>query len=109
MTSGDLVLRRLVHRGRLGASRVFLALRWMTLEKVLRVSVVRRWLYLTAKALRVGPARHCLILSLQWVVVTFSGDVKPPRLRYLLENYPLGYLQFFLIVLDILCRSFLWT
>jgi hypothetical protein len=73
MTNGDLVLRRLVHRGRLGASRVFLALRWMTLEKVLRVSVVRRWLYLAAKALGVGSARRCLALSLLWVVAPFRG------------------------------------
>jgi hypothetical protein len=52
---------------------VFLALRWMTLEKVLRVSVVRRWLYLAAKALGVGSARRCLALSLLWVVAPFRG------------------------------------
>jgi hypothetical protein len=45
-------------------SRVFWALRWMTLEKVPRVGDVRHWLYLVAKALGVGPARHCLVLSL---------------------------------------------
>jgi hypothetical protein len=48
-----------------------------------RVGAVRRWLYLAAKALGVGPARRCLILSLKWAVVPFPRDVKPPRLRYL--------------------------
>jgi hypothetical protein len=38
-------------------------LRWTTLEKVLRVDVVRHWFYLAAKAPGVGRARHCLILS----------------------------------------------
>jgi hypothetical protein len=52
----------------------------MLLEKVTEVGAVRRWLYLAAKALRVGPARHCLGLSLQWVVTPFLGDVKPPCL-----------------------------
>jgi hypothetical protein len=38
-------------------SEVFsLALGWTTLEKVPGVGVVRRWLYLHAKALGVGPA-----------------------------------------------------
>jgi hypothetical protein len=44
--------------------------------KVLGVGAVRRWLYLIAKALGVGPARRCLV-----AVVgsdAFSGDVKPP-------------------------------
>jgi hypothetical protein len=36
----------------------------MTLEKVSGVGAVRHWLYLAAKALRVGPARRCLVLSL---------------------------------------------
>jgi hypothetical protein len=49
----------------------------MTLEKVPRVSVVRSWLYLAAKAHGVSPARRCLVLSLQWVVMLFPGDVKP--------------------------------
>jgi hypothetical protein len=57
-----------------------LALRWMTLEKVPRVGAVRRWLYLATKALGVGPARHCLVLSLQWVVAPFLRDVKPAGL-----------------------------
>jgi hypothetical protein len=35
--------------GVLLGSRVFLALRWMTLEKVLGVGAVRCWLYLAAK------------------------------------------------------------
>jgi hypothetical protein len=62
-------------------SRVFsLALRWVTLEKVFGVGAVRRWLYLAPKALGVGPAKHCLVLSLQWVVMPFPGDVKPPGL-----------------------------
>jgi hypothetical protein len=64
MISGALVLRRSVCRDRLGHSGVFLALRWTTLEKVLGVSVMRRWLYLAAKALGVCPARRCLVLSL---------------------------------------------
>jgi hypothetical protein len=38
-------------------------LRWMTLEKVLGVRIERRWLYLAARVLGVGPTRHCLILS----------------------------------------------
>jgi hypothetical protein len=42
---------------------------------------VRRWLYLAAKALGVGPTRRCLILSLQWAVAPFPGDVKPPGLH----------------------------
>jgi hypothetical protein len=41
MTSRALVLRRSVRRCRLGASGVFLALRWTTLEKVLGVGVMR--------------------------------------------------------------------
>jgi hypothetical protein len=52
----------------------------MTLQKVPGVGAVRRWLYLAAKALGVSPARRCLILSLQWVVAPFPGDVKPPGL-----------------------------
>jgi hypothetical protein len=60
---------------------VFLVLRWMTLEKVPRAGAVRRWLYLSAKVLGVDPARRCLILSLQWVVVPFLGDVKHPGLN----------------------------
>jgi hypothetical protein len=54
--------------------------------KVLGVGAVRRWLYLIAKALGVGPARRCLV-----AVVgsdAFSGDVKPPSpagLGYLVE------------------------
>jgi hypothetical protein len=35
--------------GILLGSRVFLAVRWMTLEKVPRVGPVRHWLYLAAK------------------------------------------------------------
>jgi hypothetical protein len=35
------MLRRSIHIGRLGASGVFLMLRWMTLEKVLGVDVMR--------------------------------------------------------------------
>jgi hypothetical protein len=35
-----------------------LALRWMTIEKVPGVGVVRHWLYFAAKALGVGPARR---------------------------------------------------
>jgi hypothetical protein len=49
----------------------------MTLEKASGVSAVRHWLYLAAKALGVGPARHCLVLLLQWVAAPFPGDVKP--------------------------------
>jgi hypothetical protein len=45
------------------SSRVFLVLRWMTLEKVLGVRIERRWLYLAARVLGVGPTRRCLILS----------------------------------------------
>jgi transposase len=68
---------------------VFLVLGWITLEKVLgvgamrrwlylaamalRVSPARRWLYLAAMALRVGPARCCLVLSLQQAVAPFWG------------------------------------
>jgi hypothetical protein len=59
-------------------SRLFLALRWMTLEKVLGVGAMRHWLYLAAKALGVGPTRHSLVSSLHWVVAYFLGDVKPP-------------------------------
>jgi hypothetical protein len=79
-------LRRSVHRGQLGAFEVFLALRWMTLKKVLGVGVVRRWLYLAAKALRVGPARHCFVVSLQRAVVPSPGAVKCLRLGYLVES-----------------------
>jgi hypothetical protein len=57
-----------------------LVLRWMTLKKVPGVGIVRRWLYLAAKALGVGPTRRCLVLSPQWAVAPFSGDVKPPGL-----------------------------
>jgi hypothetical protein len=57
-----------------------LALSWTTLKKVPGVGAVRRWLYLAAKALGVGPARCYLILSLQWVVAPFLRDVKPPGL-----------------------------
>jgi hypothetical protein len=39
---------------------VFLALRWMTLEKVPGVGAMRHWLYLVAKALGVGPAVRIL-------------------------------------------------
>jgi hypothetical protein len=46
------------------ASKVFLALRWTVLEKVLRVGAVRRWLYLAAKAFGVNPARRYLVFSL---------------------------------------------
>jgi hypothetical protein len=59
---------------------VFLALRWMTLEKVPGADAVRRGLYLAAKVLGVSPTRRCLILSLQWVVAPFPGDVKAPCL-----------------------------
>jgi hypothetical protein len=55
-----------------------LALRWTTLENVPGVDAVRRWLYLAAKALGVGPASRCLVLSPQWAVAPFPGDVKPP-------------------------------
>jgi hypothetical protein len=47
MATDALVLRRSVHRGRLGASEVFLALMWTTLEKVLGVGAVRRCLVLS--------------------------------------------------------------
>jgi hypothetical protein len=47
-------LRRLAHRCWLGAFGVFLALRWMTLEKVIGVGAMSRWLYLAAMALAVG-------------------------------------------------------
>jgi hypothetical protein len=40
--------RRSVGRGWLGAFRVFLVLRWTTVEKVLRVDVMRHCLYLAA-------------------------------------------------------------
>jgi hypothetical protein len=50
------------------------ALRWTTVEKVVRVGVVMRWLYLTAKALRVGPVRRCVVLSLQWAWI-FGGEL----------------------------------
>jgi hypothetical protein len=69
--------------GVLISSREFLALRWMTLEKVPGVGAVRRWLYLAAKALGISPAKRYLVLSLQWAVAPFPGDVKPPRLGYL--------------------------
>jgi hypothetical protein len=52
----------------------------MTLEKIPRVGAVTRCPYLATKALGVGPARCCLILSLQWAVVPFPGVVKPPGL-----------------------------
>jgi hypothetical protein len=42
MTSGALVLRWSVHGGQMGSARVFLELRWTTLEKVLVVGTVRR-------------------------------------------------------------------
>jgi hypothetical protein len=45
----------------------------MTLEKVPRVCAVRRYLYLVAKCLGVGPARHYFLPSLGWVVVSFHG------------------------------------
>jgi hypothetical protein len=73
MTSGDLLLRRSVHRSRLRSSRVLLALRWMMLEMVLGVGVMRRWLYLAAMDLGIGPARCCLVLSLQWAMTPFQG------------------------------------
>jgi hypothetical protein len=57
-------LKSLVCRGQLRASRVFLALRCMTLKKVLRVGAMRCWLHLATKALGVGPAKRCLVLSL---------------------------------------------
>jgi hypothetical protein len=51
--------------GVLISSRVFsIALRWTTLEKVPRVGAMRRCLYLASKALGVGLARRCLVLSL---------------------------------------------
>jgi hypothetical protein len=66
-------LRRSVRRGWLGTYELFLVLRWMTLEKVLKVSVVSFWFYLAANALGVGPARHCVVLSLQaWI---FGGEL----------------------------------
>jgi hypothetical protein len=55
-------------------------LRWTTLEKVPGVGTVRHWLYLAAKALGVGRAKRCLVLSPQWAVAPFLGDVKPPSL-----------------------------
>jgi hypothetical protein len=51
--------------GVLIGSKEFLALKWMTLKKGPRGGAVRRWLYLVANALRVGPAKSCLVLSLQ--------------------------------------------
>jgi hypothetical protein len=42
---------------------------------------MRHWLYLATKALGVGPARCYLVLSLQWAVAPFPGDVKPPGLE----------------------------
>jgi hypothetical protein len=51
--------------------------RWMTLEKVPGVSVLRHWLNFVAKALRASPARSCLVLSPQWAMTPFLGDVKP--------------------------------
>jgi hypothetical protein len=54
-----------------------LVLRWTTLEMVPGVGGVRRWLYLAAMALGVGLAKRCPILSLQWAVAPFPGDVKP--------------------------------
>jgi hypothetical protein len=56
------------------------------LEKVPRVGPVRRWLYLAAKALGVSPARRYLVLSLQWAVAPFLGDVKPLGLGYLVGS-----------------------
>jgi hypothetical protein len=67
----------------------------MTLEKVLGVSAVRRWLYLPAKPSHVGvdvdglacPLHHpmtfyhalsCLVAAMGGDV--FLGDVKPPSL-----------------------------
>jgi hypothetical protein len=55
-------------------------LRWTTIKKVPRVGAVRCWFYLVAKALGVGPARQCLVLSLQQAVAHLPGDVKPPGL-----------------------------
>jgi hypothetical protein len=46
------------------SSRVYLALRWMTLEKVFGVGAVRRWHYLATRVLGVGPARRYLFPSL---------------------------------------------
>jgi hypothetical protein len=54
------------------------------LEKVLGVCVMRCWLYLATKAPRVGPARRCLVLSLQWVMAPIQGCVAP-GLGYLVE------------------------
>jgi hypothetical protein len=76
MTSG-FKLETSIHRGRLGAFRVFLVLRWITLKKVPRVGVVRHWLYLAAKVFGVGPARCSLIPSLQWSVMPFPGLCSP--------------------------------
>jgi hypothetical protein len=50
------------------------------IEKVLEVGAARCWLYLAAKALGVGPARYCLVLSPQRMVVPYLRDVKPPGL-----------------------------
>jgi hypothetical protein len=90
MTSGALVLRKLVHRGRLEGfhcvlvgSREFLMRRWTTLEKVPGVDVVRRWLYLAAKTLEVGPARHCLVSSCSSGRWRFTGGCEAPELGYL--------------------------
>jgi hypothetical protein len=40
---------------------------------VLGVGVMRRWLYLAAMDLGIGPARCCLVLSLQWAMTPFQG------------------------------------
>jgi hypothetical protein len=72
--------------GVLIGSREFLTLRWMALEKVAIAGFVRCWLYLAAKALGVGPARHCLVLlydSGQW---HFTGGCEPPQAWIFVEE-----------------------
>jgi hypothetical protein len=51
-------------------------LRFTTLEKALGVGVVRLWLYLAAKSLRVGITRRCLILPHAVGGVAFPWDEK---------------------------------
>jgi hypothetical protein len=50
--------------GVLLGSRMFLALRWTTLEKVLGVGAMRRWLYMEAKPSYVGAGVDGLACSM---------------------------------------------
>jgi hypothetical protein len=66
-------------------SREFLMLRWTTLEKVPVVGAMRLLLYLVAKALGVGPTRHCLVLSCSSGLWQFTGGCEALRSWIFLE------------------------